>query len=96
MSSVERLGLKFLHRLDPELSHGIALRPLDIDVTLLYGYGFPRWRGGLIHYADTLGAGRILAELQELASQGGTAARTPDPVIEDCARRGIPLSEWRR
>ncbi|WP_111428328.1 quinone-dependent dihydroorotate dehydrogenase [Rhodobacteraceae bacterium DSL-40] len=28
MSSVERLGLKFLHRLDPELSHGIALRAL--------------------------------------------------------------------
>ncbi|MCB0321856.1 MAG: hypothetical protein KDD60_13100, partial [Bdellovibrionales bacterium] len=60
------------------------------------GHGFPRWRGGLIHYADTLGAGRILAELQELASQGGAAARTPDPIIEDCARRGIPLSEWRR
>src|SRR5690606_22902502 len=25
---------------------GIALRPLDVDVVLLYGYGFPRYRGG--------------------------------------------------
>ena len=73
-----------------------AGRGADIDLVSVLGHGFPRWRGGLIHYADTLGAGRILAELQELASQGGAAARTPDPVIEDCARRGIPLSEWRR
>ncbi|RWB51021.1 MAG: 3-hydroxyacyl-CoA dehydrogenase, partial [Mesorhizobium sp.] len=30
---------------------GIALRPLDVDVTFLYGYGFPRYRGGPMKYA---------------------------------------------
>ncbi len=34
---------------------GIALRPLDVDVTFLYGYGFPRYRGGPMKYADTVG-----------------------------------------
>lgn len=30
------------------VGEGIAVRPLDVDVTLLHGYGFPRWRGGPI------------------------------------------------
>jgi len=37
------------------IEEGIALRPLDVDVTLLNGYGFPRWRGGPMHFADTVG-----------------------------------------
>ncbi|MGI4858362.1 MAG: 3-hydroxyacyl-CoA dehydrogenase NAD-binding domain-containing protein, partial [Janthinobacterium lividum] len=34
------------------VDEGIALRPLDVDVTLVHGYGFPRHRGGPMHYAD--------------------------------------------
>ncbi len=37
------------------VDEGIAQRPLDVDVTLLYGYGFPRFRGGPMHYADCEG-----------------------------------------
>ena len=46
------------------VGEGIAQRPLDVDVTLLNGYGFPRWRGGPMHYADTVGLGKILADIE--------------------------------
>jgi 3-hydroxyacyl-CoA dehydrogenase len=33
------------------LEEGIALRPVDIDITYIYGYGFPAWRGGPMFYS---------------------------------------------
>lgn len=32
------------------LDEGIAEKPEDIDLVMIHGYGFPRWRGGLMHY----------------------------------------------
>jgi len=37
------------------IGEGIAQSPLDVDVTLLYGYGFPRERGGPMQWADQEG-----------------------------------------
>lgn len=51
------------------LEEGIALRPLDIDVVLLYGYGFPRWRGGPMHTADQIGLAKIVADIQSFAME---------------------------
>ena len=51
------------------LADGIALRPLDIDVTFLHGYGFPRHRGGPMKYADTVGLPQILADLRSFAQE---------------------------
>ena len=51
------------------VAEGIALRPLDVDVTFLYGYGFPRFRGGPMHYADTVGLPKILEDIQAFAKE---------------------------
>lgn len=51
------------------VEEGIALRPLDVDVTLLNGYGFPRWRGGPMQYADTVGLDKILADIERFAQE---------------------------
>ncbi|HSW16931.1 MAG TPA: 3-hydroxyacyl-CoA dehydrogenase NAD-binding domain-containing protein [Ramlibacter sp.] len=51
------------------LREGIALRPLDIDVTFLHGYGFPRFRGGPMKYADIVGLDHILADIRAFAQQ---------------------------
>ena len=51
------------------LEEGIALRPLDIDVTFLFGYGFPRWRGGPMKWADMQGLDKILADIEEFAKE---------------------------
>lgn len=53
------------------LDEGIALRPLDIDQTSLYGYGFPRWRGGPLKYADHIGLNVILANIERYAAEDG-------------------------
>ncbi len=41
------------------LECGVAARPSDIDVVKVCGYGFPRWRGGPMHYADGFGIRRL-------------------------------------
>ena len=38
----------------------IALRPSDVDVVKLFGYGFPRYRGGPMKYADDYGLDKII------------------------------------
>ena len=49
------------------LAEGIARRPADIDLVLVHGYGFPRWRGGPMHWADAHGLDRILADIRRFA-----------------------------
>ena len=51
------------------VEEGIALRPLDVDVTFLSGYGFPRFRGGPMKYADMVGLDKILADITEFAKE---------------------------
>lgn len=47
---------------------GTALRPLDVDVVMLNGYGFPRWRGGPMHWADRQGLQAILDDIRRFAA----------------------------
>ena len=51
------------------VDEGIALRPLDVDVTFLTGYGFPRYRGGPMKYADMVGLDTVLADIKEFAKE---------------------------
>ena len=51
------------------VEEGIALRPLDVDVTLVHGYGFPRWRGGPMKWADMVGLPQILADIRSFAKE---------------------------
>ena len=48
---------------------GIALRPSDVDVTLLYGYGFPRYRGGPLKYADMYGLEKLAEDIKEFEKE---------------------------
>ena len=48
---------------------GIALRPVDVDVVFLSGYGFPRFRGGPLHYADTIGAAELVRRIEAYAQE---------------------------
>ncbi len=48
---------------------GIALRPVDVDVVFLSGYGFPRFRGGPLHYADTIGAAELVRRIETYAKE---------------------------
>ncbi len=66
---------------------GIALRPLDVDVTFLHGYGFPRYRGGPMKYADMVGLPAILADIRAFA-QEDPLFWTPSPLLVELVERG--------
>ncbi|SOE57165.1 short chain enoyl-CoA hydratase /3-hydroxyacyl-CoA dehydrogenase [Burkholderia sp. OK233] len=70
---------------------GIALRPLDVDVTFLYGYGFPRYRGGPMKYADTVGLATILADIREFAKEDPLFWRA-SPLLVDLVERGADFA----
>ena len=77
------------------LQEGIALRPSDIDVVALSGYGFPRHRGGPMHYADSLGLPAILADLREYAGED-PAFWTPSPLLVELANAGRDFASLNR
>ncbi|WP_042338687.1 3-hydroxyacyl-CoA dehydrogenase NAD-binding domain-containing protein [Paraburkholderia ferrariae] len=69
----------------------IALRPLDVDVTFLYGYGFPRYRGGPMKYADTVGLANVLADIREFAKEDPLFWR-PSPLLVELVERGATFA----
>ena len=65
----------------------IALRPLDVDVTFVHGYGFPRYRGGPMKYADMVGLPQVLADIREFAKEDPLFWQ-PAPLLVELAERG--------
>lgn len=69
------------------VQEGIALRPLDVDVTMMYGYGFPRYRGGPLHYADHVGLDVILADIHAFAADDPHFWK-PSPLLVELVEQG--------
>ncbi|MBR7947395.1 3-hydroxyacyl-CoA dehydrogenase NAD-binding domain-containing protein [Burkholderia cenocepacia] len=69
----------------------IALRPLDVDAVFLHGYGFPRYRGGPMHYADTLGLANVLADIRTFAKDDPLFWK-PSPLLVDLVARGADFA----
>jgi 3-hydroxyacyl-CoA dehydrogenase len=69
----------------------IALRPLDVDVTFVHGYGFPRHRGGPMKYADSVGLATILADIREFAKDDALFWQ-PSPLLVDLVERGADFA----
>lgn len=76
------------------LDDGIALRPGDIDVVWIYGYGFPAWRGGPMRYADHVGLPAIVEDMRALEKVHGTNF-TPAPLLVELAERGGTFARWK-
>jgi 3-hydroxyacyl-CoA dehydrogenase len=69
------------------LEEGIAARPVDIDIIWIYGYGFPRYRGGPMFWADLVGVKKIYETIKRLHEQHGDWLK-PAPLLERLAREG--------
>jgi 3-hydroxyacyl-CoA dehydrogenase len=64
---IERITLAKTAEAISILDEHIADRPRDIDLVLIHGYGYPRWRGGLMHAADKAGLAYIAERIAALA-----------------------------
>ena len=94
---IERMLYPLINEGARILEEGIAQRPSDIDVVWANGYGWPRWTGGPMFYADEVGLARIAERL------GAFAADTPsDPslkpakLLADLAARGETFASWQK
>ena len=85
---VERMVLPMINEGARILEEGIAARPGDIDVIWVYGYGWPVWRGGPMHYADQLGLPHIRDRLRFYADRSGDETLRPAPLLDRLAAEG--------
>lgn len=74
------------------LEEGKAIRASDLDVMWLHGFGFPRWRGGLMYWGDTIGAREIYNRIAGWHQQYGARWR-PSALLREIAEGGGKLSE---
>ena len=88
----QRIVLAMINEAADILDAGIAQSAGDIDLVTVFGYGFPRWRGGLMHYADSLGVEKIVAQLEILAQEDPIAWKV-SPLLRRCADAGQSLAE---
>ena len=91
---VERCILALVNEGAKILQEGIALRASDIDVVYLTGYGFPPYRGGPMHHADSLGLYNVVRSMRRLAKNphGDGAAWEPAPLLAKLAAEGKSFS----
>jgi 3-hydroxyacyl-CoA dehydrogenase len=76
------------------LEEGVALRASDIDVVYTSGYGFPRYRGGPMFYADTVGLKVIYDRILEFKRTLDPQYWEPAPLLENLAKAGSSFAEW--
>jgi 3-hydroxyacyl-CoA dehydrogenase len=69
------------------LEEKFATRPGDIDVIYVYGFGFPRYRGGPMFYADTVGLPTVLSRVNEYRARFGDYWE-PAPLLEKLVAEG--------
>ena len=70
------------------LDEGIAMRASDIDVVYVYGYGWPIYRGGPMHYANSIGLDKIVEKLRHYQEKTGDDFWTPSPYLVNLAENG--------
>lgn len=75
------------------LEEGIAVRASDIDLIWVTGYGWPKYRGGPMYWADQVGLSNIVKRLDQFAESNGEALR-PANLLRDLAEAGRSFSDW--
>jgi len=70
------------------LEQGIAIRPCDIDIVYINGYGFPEVTGGPMFWADQQGLDNILADIKKFGEEYGGDVWEPAPLLEKLVAEG--------
>jgi 3-hydroxyacyl-CoA dehydrogenase len=74
------------------LEDGKAIRASDLDVMWLHGFGFPRYRGGLMYWGDTIGSEAIYNQISAWHQRYGDRWR-PSELLRETAQKGGKLRE---
>ena len=69
------------------IQEGICDRPQDMDLAMIYGTGFPPYRGGILRYADAWGIPNVYEYLSQKEAEFGVRFR-PAPLLQQMAESG--------
>jgi len=69
------------------IQEGICDRPQDMDLAMIYGTGFPPYRGGILRYADVWGINNVFEQLLKLEKEKGIRFR-PAALLAEMAETG--------
>ena len=68
---IQRCIFAIINEAGHVIDESIALRQEDVDVVLCNGYGFPRWRGGPMQYAQSVGWDKVVGKINEYSQAYG-------------------------
>ena len=77
------------------LDEGMALRPSDIDIIYINGYGFPAYRGGPMFWADQIGLDTVLADIKAFHAAHGERW-APAPLLEKLVAEGKSFADLQK
>jgi len=78
------------------LEEGVVLRASDIDVVYTSGYGFPRYRGGPLFYAETIGLKTLLDGMYKYRDLFGPMHWEPAQLLVELVKKGQSIADWER
>lgn len=84
---LERCILPMINEASRCLDEGIVASASEVDLGMIMGTGFPPFRGGLLRYADQLGASHIVDRLKKYQARFG-ARYEPAPALLARAQHG--------
>jgi 3-hydroxyacyl-CoA dehydrogenase/enoyl-CoA hydratase/3-hydroxybutyryl-CoA epimerase/enoyl-CoA isomerase len=86
---VERMMLPMLLESSRCLEDGIVGSPVEVDMAMLYGLGFPPFRGGIFRWADSVGAASLLKAAEKYRRLGALYAPTKQLTALAASGRGF-------
>ncbi|HSL82284.1 MAG TPA: 3-hydroxyacyl-CoA dehydrogenase NAD-binding domain-containing protein, partial [Thermoanaerobaculia bacterium] len=84
---VERCWLQMLNETARSIEDGVIENPVDIDIGVIFGFGFPPFRGGILKEADRLGLPEVVRKLGEYAERYGERL-APAELLKTMAAEG--------
>jgi len=91
---VERMVLAMINEASLILDEKIVASAGELDLAMIMGTGFPPFRGGLLRYADSLGAAHVVSRLEALAQSAGSRYQPNEPLRRLAAKNGSFYEEW--
>jgi len=84
---VDRLMYALINEGSAILAEGVAQRASDIDVIYAAGYGFPRYRGGPMFYAQTIGLSNVVEGIERYSNQAHGEHWQVSPFLSDLVQK---------
>jgi len=82
---VDKLYLPVVNEGFKSLEEGMAIRPSDIDICCVFGYNWPRYRGGPMQWATAVGLPTVLEKIQKLGME-------PSALLKECVAQNWKLN----